>query len=416
MKNYIILLLGIVLFSCNTKTKTTEETKPALTAEALALVERANNLAQNTIIVDTHVDLPYQLYKAYFADGTLENVSERTEGDIDYPRAKAGGLDAPFMSIYVSASFQETGGAKEHADSLIMLVEEIASTYPDKFALAINPKEVEENFKKGIISLPMGMENGAPIEDDLENVAYFYQKGIRYITLTHSKDNLICDSSYDSTRTWNGLSEFGAKVVEEMNKVGIMIDVSHISDSTFYQVMALSKAPVLASHSSCRHFTPDFERNMSDAMIKKLAEKEGVIQINFGSTFLDWKIQEKAKIWNTKLTNILDEKGLKREDSLAKPIIDAYKKENTFPYASVKTVADHIDHVVKLVGIDYVGIGSDYDGVGDSLPEGLKDVSGYPNLILELLKRGYSDEDIQKLCYKNTFRVWNAVEKVAGEM
>ncbi len=416
MKNYIILLLGIILFSCDSKIKNTEENKPKLTVEELAMIKRADSLAHSTIIVDTHVDLPYRLYKAYFADGTLENIAERTEGDTDYPRAKKGGLDAPFMSIYVAASFQETGGAKEHADSLIMLVEEIVSTYPTKFALAITPKEVEENFKKGIISLPMGMENGAPIEDDLENVAYFYQKGIRYITLTHSKDNLICDSSYDSTRTWNGLSEFGVKVVEEMNKVGIMIDVSHISDSAFYQVMALSKAPVLATHSSCRHFTPDFERNMSDLMIKKLAAHEGVIQINFGSTFLDWEIQKKAKVWNEKLTTILEKKKLERADSLAIPIIEAFKRDNPFPYANVETVADHIDHVVKLVGIDYVGIGSDYDGVGDSLPEGLKDVSGYPNLILELLKRGYSDEDIQKLCYKNTFRVWNAVEKVAGEM
>ncbi|MTI19594.1 membrane dipeptidase, partial [Fulvivirga sp. RKSG066] len=330
------------------------------------------------------------------------------DGDFDYERAVEGGLDAPFMSIYIPARYQETGGAKEIADTLIMLVEGIVEAHPDKFALAKSPKEVQANFEAKKISLPMGMENGAPIEDDLSNVKYFHERGIRYITLTHSKDNQICDSSYDTTRTWNGLSPFGRDVVAEMNKVGIMVDVSHISDSTFYQVMEISKAPAIASHSSCRHFTPGFERNMGDDMIKLLGEKGGVIQINFGSTFLDIKSQEVR----SHINDYLKENNLSREDSAAQAYMAEYYKTNPF-YSNIEKVADHIDRVVELAGIDHVGLGSDYDGVGDSLPEGLKDVSQYPNLIYELLKRGYTEEDIEKICYKNVFRVWNKVEEVA---
>jgi membrane dipeptidase len=259
----------------------------------------------------------------------------------------------------------------------------------------------------------MGMENGAPIGNDLANVKYFYDRGIRYITLTHGKDNQICDSSYDTTRTWNGLSPFGEQVVKEMNRIGIMVDISHVSDSTFYDVVKLTKVPVIASHSSCRAFTPDFQRNMNDDMIKKLGENGGVIQINFGSSFLDSTVRAGNEINRKKLRSLLDENGLTAEDSLAKPIIEQFRKDNPSLYADVEIVADHIDHVVKLAGIDHVGIGSDFDGVGDSLPTGLKDVSQYPNLIYALLKRGYSEEDIAKICYKNVWRVWSAVEQAA---
>jgi membrane dipeptidase len=213
--------------------------------------------------------------------------------------------------------------------------------------------------------------------------------------------------------TWNGLSPFGEQVVAEMNRVGIMVDISHVNDSAFYDVMKIAKAPCIASHSSCRAFTPGFERNMNDAMIKKLAENGGVIQINFGSSFLDSAYRAKSKVVSENLKGILKEKNLVEEDSLAKPIIDQFRKENPSFYADVEHVANHIDRVVKLAGIDHVGIGSDYDGVGDSLPTGLKDVSSYPNLIYALLKRGYSEEDIEKICYKNIWRVWNKVSEVA---
>ncbi len=338
-------------------------------------------------------------------------MTEDTDGDFDYVKAKKGGLNAPFMSIFVPASYQD-GGAKAFADSLIDIVRTITTKYPDKFALANNPQEVEANFAQGLVSLPMGMENGAPIEDSLSNVQYFYDRGIRYITLTHGKVNQICDSSYDTVRTWNGLSPFGEEVVREMNRVGVMVDVSHISDSAFYDVMKITQTPVIASHSSCRAFVPTFERNMNDDMIKRLADNGGVIQINFGSTFVDDEAREKSDVVRDHLGQWMAENNLTFQDSAAQAYAKSYMQENP-TYSTVQKVADHVDHVVQLVGVEHVGFGSDFDGVGDTLPTGLKDASEYPNLIAELLKRGYSDDDIAKICYQNVFRVWNAVQQKA---
>ena len=195
-----------------------------------------------------------------------------------------------------------------------------------------------------------------------------------------------------------------------------MVDISHVSDNTFYQVMELTKAPCIASHSSARKFTPDFERNMNDDMIKELAKNGGVIQINFGSTFLDGEIAKQRNGLRGKLMEVLKEGGLKYTDEAAKPVIEKFQKDNPALFSDVQKVADHIDHVVKLTSVDHVGFGSDYDGVGDSLPTGLKDVSQFPNLLYELLKRGYTEEDIAKICYQNVFRVWSQVEQVAMEM
>ncbi|HYG17413.1 MAG TPA: dipeptidase [Ohtaekwangia sp.] len=372
---------------------------------------QAKALADQFIIVDGHVDLPYRLrIKRFRLERQYLGIPVKSdEGDFDYERARRGGLDAPFMSIYIPSSFQQTPDkGKALADSLIDMIVGISKAHPDKFALAGTPKEIIANTKAGRISLPMGMENGAPIGDALANVKYFYDRGIRYITLTHGKDNQICDSSYDTLQTWNGLSPFGEKVVAEMNNTGIMVDISHVSDSTFYDVMKITKVPVIASHSSCRYFTPGFQRNMSDDMIRALGKNGGVIQINFGASFIDSTARR-----NTGLLDSLETKlkamGLTSRDAAAQPVIDAFAKDHKDLYSDVERVADHIDHVVKLAGIDHVGIGSDYDGVGDSLPLGLKDVSDYPNLIYVLLKRGYSKQDIEKICSKNVFRVWDSV-------
>ncbi|MCB0556258.1 MAG: dipeptidase, partial [Phaeodactylibacter sp.] len=324
-------------------------------------------------------------------------------------------LDAPFMSIYIPSSYQD-GRAKLLADSLIEMVQGIIQAYPDKFAPGRSPAEINANFKKGLVSLPMGMENGAPIEGDLKNVQYFFDRGIRYITLTHAKDNHICDSSYDTTHTWNGLSPFGREVVQEMNKVGIMVDVSHVSDSTFWQVMEITAAPCIASHSSCRKYTPGFERNMNDEMIRRMAQNGGVIQINFGTDFLDGALSAQNDHKREELRALLAKEGLEYDSPDAAPLIEQFRKDNPTLFADVQLVADHIGHVVELAGIDHVGLGSDFDGVGDSLPTGLKDVSQYPNLVYELLRRGYSEEDIAKVCYKNVWRVWQEVEQVAEKM
>ncbi len=370
-----------------------------------ATLAQAEKMAHEIVILDGHIDLPYRLFEE------MEDISVRTEsGDFDYVRAKQGGLDAPFMSIYVPASMEDNG-AKAHADKLIDMVASFVNQWPDKFALVNSVSDLEANFKKGLISLPMGMENGAPIEGDLANLKYFHDRGIRYITLTHSKVNHICDSSYDEERRWHGLSPFGKTVVVEMNRLGIMIDVAHISDETFFQVMELSTAPVIASHSSCRHFTPNLERNMSDDMIRLLAKKDGVIQINFGSFFINQESRVAGEIARKEITEIREQ----HEGEEAKTLVAAYRAANEFPRADIKDVIAHIEHVIQLVGDDHVGLGSDFDGVGDTLPDGLRDVSQYPNLIYEMLQLGYSQERIQKICSGNVIRVWRAVEKRANQ-
>lgn len=409
---FLLSALCATLGSCASVKQAPDYTK--LTAEER--LQAATQIAQSTIMVDGHVDLPFRMKVGGFTlKREVLDVSVRTpDGNFDYPRAKAGGLDAPFMSIYIPASNQAIPGAsKALADTLIAMTERIAATFPDKFAMAYSPADVRANFAKGLISLPMGMENGAGIEDDLANVAYFHRRGIRYITLTHGKDNLIGDASYDTTATHGGLSDFGVKVVAEMNRLGIMVDLSHVSDNTFRDALAATKVPVIASHSSVRKFTPGFERNMSDELIQGLAKNGGVMMINFGGAFLDSAYTEGTAQVREHVVNWLAENNLSRSDPRAQQYIQEYTAKHT-PFPNVERVADHFDHVVQLVGIDYVGLGSDYDGVGDSLPTGLKDVSMFPNLFSELLRRGYSKEDLEKISYKNIFRVWQAVEDFAA--
>lgn len=410
----IALLVLIGLFGACTPTEKVKSVSEMTDEEVMAY---ADELAHKYILVDGHVDLPFRMnIKGFMLTKEVEDVSIETEGNFDYPKAKAGGLDAPFMSIYIPSRYQVTGGAKEFADSLIDMVSRLPVAFPDMFALANTPQDIEKNFKNGLISLPMGMENGAPIEDDINNVKYFFERGIRYITLTHGKDNQICDSSYDTTDdTWNGLSPFGEEVVKEMNKWGIMVDISHVTDSAAYDALALTKAPAIASHSSAKKFTPDFDRNMPDDLIKALAENGGVIHINFGSSFLSKDVRDRRDKMTEDLTNYRAENNLTSDDSTYVAYAKQYGIDNDV-FADIKIVADHIDHVVKIAGIDYVGFGSDYDGVGDSLPKGLKDVSTFPNLLFELLKRGYTEEDIAKICYQNTFRVWNKVQEVASQL
>jgi len=394
-KSTLIIIFSLMLTNC---TNNDEKLKA-----------KANELAQKFIITDGHIDLPWRLHKNGY-----EDISVRTPGgDFDYVRAKQGGLDAPFMSIYVPATYQVTGGAKEMALDLINSVKRITIDHPDKFEMAYSISDVERIFTEGKIALPMGMENGAPIEGDLDNIEFFFDEGIRYITLTHSEDNNICDSSYNlGERTHKGLSDFGKEVVLEMNRVGIMVDISHVSDDAFYQIMDVTQVPAIASHSSARHFTPGFERNMSDDMIKRLAENGGVIQINFGSSFVTQESQDKRKKNSEDVSAFVKENNLESDDPRVKEFAKKVAIDNPV-FCDVTDVADHFDHVVKLVGIDHVAFGSDYDGVGDTLPYGLKDASTFPNLIYHLLKRGYSEEDIEKICYKNIWRVWKATEEFA---
>ena len=331
----------------------------------------AQELAQEIIIIDTHLDTPIQLYMQQDKNGTYEDITKKTSLHFDYERALSGGLNVPFFVIFTPPSAEDKGTAFKMANEIIQILEDIKKKSPNKFRLVKSPDEITNN--KSVMQIVYGMENGAPIESKLSNIELFSDMGISYITLAHSKSNHISDSSYDENKNWGGLSPFGREVVAEMNKQGVMIDISHVSDAAFYEVLRLTKTPVIASHSSLRHFVPGFERNVSDDMLKELAKNGGVIQICFGSEF----IAEKRKYPDLVVT--------------------------------VEDVADHIDRVKQLVGIDYVGIGSDYDG-WRNFPVGLEDTSTYPNLIEELLKRNYTKEEIKKVFGENLLRVWRAVE------
>ncbi|MBQ4850662.1 dipeptidase [Pseudoalteromonas sp. MMG012] len=368
--------------------------------------ELAHRLAQQNILIDTHIDVPYRLKEQW------DDVSKATKsGDFDYPRAVKGGLNAPFMSIYIPANLEFEGKGKSYqlANQLIDGMEALAFRAPDKFAIAYSTKDIYVHFKQKKMSIAMGMENGSPIEGELNNLKHFFDRGVRYITLAHSQSNHISDSSYDVRRKWKGLSPFGKDLVVEMNKIGMLIDVSHISDAAFYQTMEISKVPVIASHSSLRKYTPGFERNMDDKMLKALKKNGGVIQINFGSSFVTASSRSWYDVRN-KAQKEAQQNGNTPTDFAA-----AYRAKNPFPFATLEQVLDHIDHVVKLIGIDHVGIGSDYDGVGDSLPIGLKDVSTYPNLVQGLLDRNYTQGQIKKILGGNTLRVWRQAEEYARQ-
>ena len=345
------------------------------------LHSQADDLAHRCLLIDTHQDTPYRLFR-HPAD-----IAARTAGGhFDYPRAKEGGLDALFMAVYVPPRREANGTAYAFANESIDMIERLARDKPEQFVLARSVADIRDQFGTGPVSIALGIENGAPLEGDLAKLGHFYNRGVRYITLCHSKCNHICDSSYDTERTWHGLSPFGKRLIPAMNRIGMIIDVSHISDEAFYQVIELSKTPVVATHSGCRHFTPGWERNMSDEMIRLLAEHGGLIQINFGSIFVNAEVNRRF-VGNT---------------AGGQPQAKA----------TVADVVANIDHVVQLVGIDHVGLGSDFDGVS-RLPEGLKDVSCYPNLIGALLEAGYREADIRKLCGGNFLRVWSVIQDAA---
>lgn len=366
---------------------------------------KANELAQELFIIDTHQDVPYQLQQKY------EDISKSTSGNFDYPRARKGGLDAVFMAAYVPPGDEEKHIAKAHAEMQINMIKNFATKHPGKFEMASSVAELRSQPVDEKVSLLIGIENGSALESKLDNLKYFQDIGVCYITLTHSKNNSLSDSSFDETVKWQGLSPFGKEVIAEMNRLGMIVDISHVSDKAFYQVLEISKAPVVATHSACRHFTPGMERNMSDEMIKALAEKGGIIQINFGGMFINTQVNKNYIQRYKDIDTFVA--GNNPTDEQISEFIRKYKKEHPQGKAHVRDVADHIDHVVKLVGIDYVGLGSDFDGVGEAVPIGLEDVSGYPNLIYELLKRGYTEEDIKKICSENFLQVWSQVEQTA---
>ncbi len=359
------------------------------------------------LIVDTHIDTPYRNWR-----NELNIFDGTNTGQFDLPRAQQGGVSVAFMSIYTPASAAEEGTSKSIALDQIAWVHETAES-SDEIEIATCVADVRRLHKEGVIAFAFGLENGSPLEGDPANMKAFADLGIRYVTLAHSRSNEFSDSSYDENEPLQGLSEAGRELVREMNRQGIMIDISHLTDKAAWQVLEISESPVLATHSSLRHFIPGFHRNIPDDLVIALKENGGVVHINFGSSF----VSNESRQWRTKfdaaLAEVTEASELTSEQRRA--FYDDYVEANPYPFATVATVADHIDRVVEIAGVDFVGLGSDFDGVGDTLPIGLKDASMFPNLIDELRDRDYDDEALRKILGENAMRVWEANEAIAND-
>jgi len=394
------LLLAVPAFA------QTPRTKPVTQAEVDAITRDA-------ILIDTHNDVPSNTINGY-------DIATPSKNETDLPRMK-GFLGAEFFSVYVSANYVEGNHSANRALQMIDTVKtDIIAKYPNEFLAATTAADVEQAHKEHKIAGLMGIEGGHAIEDSLRLLRDFYLLGVRYMTLTHFNTNDWADSQGDiddpKVPHHNGLTPFGKDVVREMNRLGMMVDISHTADKTFYDAIEVTTAPLIASHSSCRALSPH-TRNMTDDMIRALAKNGGVIQISFGCDFLSERYykygQEHSGDMRTmmaELRKIDDPKA--RGEAMAKMRADAAAKN---PPATLADVVAHIDHAVKVGGIDHVGIGTDFDGVG-CVPPDLDSYAKFPNLTRALLEKGYSSDDIKKIYGGNLLRVMRAVEKRAAEL
>lgn len=408
VKGLFFLAIGMILIACN----------PQVDEEELLV--RAKEIHEKVLTVDTHADTPSRLLREGWVIAEWHDPDERSSGCIDLPRMKEGGLDAEFFAVYArqgELSPEGYASAKQRADQQIDALYQMEADYSDLVAIAKTPDDAYRLEKLGKRAAFIGLENGYAIGRDLAGVKYFYDRGVRYITLCHSGDNDICDSSFEREHPEdNGLTEFGDQVVAECNRLDIMVDVSHASDRSFFDVLQVTKAPVIASHSSVRAIC-DHPRNLTDEMLKALAENGGVIQICFVSSFVktpkpnperDAAMAQLEEKYGSR-SDISDEETRKkwREEFMA--IREKFPEER----ATVKDIVDHIDYVVELIGVDYVGIGTDFDGGGGV--DGCDDVSDMPNITEELVRRGYSEEDIRKIWGGNLMRVFRGVGNIARQ-
>jgi membrane dipeptidase len=380
---------------------------------ALAFAD-AKSVHQSAIVVDTHLDAPDQLAEKW------ADVGKRGATDhFDIPRAKQGGLGATFFSIYVAASYADKGAAAR-AHHYIDITHRVLDANPKDLMLAVSVADIRAAKQAGKIAVLMGIEGGHAIEDSLAVLRGMYRAGIRYMTLTHTNTNHWADSSgpfyepdFDPKKSavHGGLSTFGREVVKEMNRLGMIVDVSHVSDDTVDDVLAVSRAPVMASHSSCRAIA-NMPRNLSDDQIKRIVAKGGMVNINFGSLFLDQKAYDEFRVKLKKLEKDWAAIKLKHKDDPTKASAErrALYKNLGAPYRTQWTkIVDHLEHVIKVAGEDAVGLGSDFDGVGD-LPIGMDDVSMLPKLTEELLKRGHSEARVKKILGENFLAFFARVE------
>jgi len=369
---------------------------------------------RSTLLIDTHNDVPTRT-----VDG-FDIGSHTGTGHTDIARLKEGGVGAQFFAVYVAASYVTGNRSANRTLQMIDTVRhDIIDRYPKDFMLATSAKDIEEAHRRGKIAALMGIEGGHAIEDSLRLLRDYYDLGIRYMTLTHSNTNNWADSSGDiddaKVKHHNGLTDFGKQVVREMNRLGMMVDISHVADKTFWDALEVSRAPIFASHSSCRALTRH-ARNMTDDMIVALAKKGGVVQVNFYCGFISQKFRDNdaadTKALDARMAQETAGKKLSEPDQQI--LSEKLRKELGLSRATLADVVDHIDHIRKIAGIDAIGLGGDFDGVSCT-PIGLEDVSKYPNLTRALLEKGYSAEDIRKIYGGNFLRVMRAVEAAAGK-
>jgi membrane dipeptidase len=365
--------------------------------------EQARKVHFSSIVLDTHIDVTPKLQT------TWKFNEEHKDGHIDLPRMKKGGLNALFFSIYMSGTVT---GPKAVNDAIerIAAVHRLAEELPDQVALCVTAEQVRKAHKQGKVAALMGMEGGHMINNSLAVLRMYAELGVRYLTLTHSVNTDWADSSGDQPKH-NGLTDFGKDVVRELNRLGVMIDISHASDKTFWDAIAVSKAPMIASHSSCRALS-GHARNMTDDMIKAFAAKGGVIQINYLDQFIDNDLYQYSQK-SQSLMRELQQKYPGRENA-DKRREEVAKQFGPAPKASWERIIDHINHGVKLVGVDHVGLGSDFDG--GSMPAGMEDCTQLPKITEALLRKGYSAADIKKILGENTLRLLSEVERVSRQL
>ena len=386
-----------------------------LTVAAVAadeISDHARKLHFSSIVLDTHDDTTQRFFIKDFDFG-----KRGSEGHVDIPRMREGGMNAIFFSIWIDGRILGPPAVQKALDQMDA-VHETVDRFSKDLEFARTAADVRRIRKQGKIAVLMGVEGGHMIGNDIRMVRIFAGLGVRYMTLSHFYNNEWADSSTDKPKH-NGLTDFGKEVVREMNRQGMLVDISHVGDKTFYDALATSKAPLIASHSSCRALC-NHARNMSDDMIKALAAKGGVIQINYERSFID---QAYKDAYEKELGGVVphmaeitgkcnnDEACISREMNR---LTNQLTAEGKLPHVSWQRIIDHIDHAVKLVGADHVGLGSDFDGA--DMPEGMDDCSRLPRITQALIEKGYSDRDIQKILGENTLRVLEQAERVGREM
>lgn len=373
---------------------------------------RAKKLHFTSIVIDTHDDTTQR-----FLDGKFDIAVRHEDGSIDIPRMREGGLDAIFFSVWIPSKITGTE-AVNRAIAQIEAIRAQVSADPQELVLATTAAEVRAVHKEGKIAALMGVEGGQMINSDPEVLRKFASLGVRYMTLTHSGNDEWADSSTDKP-AHNGLTYFGKEVVREMNRLGMMADISHVSDKTFYDALEVSKAPMIASHSSCRAIC-DAPRNMTDQMMKDLAAKGGVVQINYHVGFLSQEFRNAEKA-NPQINKAIGEEVQKRcGENEACQLLEGdrltreYVEQGKLPRVDWTKIIEHVDHAVKVAGVDHVGLGSDFDGA--NMPYGMEDASKLPKITEALLKKGYSEDDVRKILGENTLRVMAEAERLGREL